>query len=129
MAMLIAIVVAIQNVLFSCGNPWGSILSIWLLSWPISLILLTDVWVIIVALISRSQLEYKQEETMNSVYEEGDGAVNKFSKAISALGHFQEMLNVGLLLKQAANAVSLDCSIYVVVLICSLNLGQHAFSC
>jgi hypothetical protein len=125
LAAFIALVVAIQHVLLSHGITWGTVLSIWLFSWPIGIILLTDVSAIIMPLVLWNQLQYKQEEDVDSASKDTDGETNKFLKAVS---HLQVILNAGLLLKQIGDAIFLDCSIYVVVLIFSLNLGQYPFS-
>lgn len=128
-AAVVAVFVVSQTLLSCCGHPWGNTLSVLLPRWPIGLVLLTDLSLVIGAYITHSYSKSLQKGLGSTESEGLDGNLDKISQALDVVGHFEGLLNFGLLCKKAAGAISLDCSIYIVTLVCGFSLSQYAFSC
>lgn len=128
MAVIVAIAIVLQTLLSCCGSHWGSALSVWLPHWPISLVFLTD-FSMVGAFIIRLHHNYPRKEMSTNESQGLHGSFDKFSKALDVVEHFEDLFNIGMLFKKAAGAISLDCSIYAVTLVCGLSLGQYWLSC
>lgn len=123
-ALSLAVIIVSQSLLSSCGNPWGCLMHTWLPRWPLSLIFLTDFTIVLGVFFlfsSRKQIHNKLLEV--------DSDFGSFSRALDVVQKFQDFIGIGMLCKKAVSAVSLDCSIYVLVLVCGLSLGKYGFSC
>lgn len=128
-AAVLAVFVVSQTILSCCGHPWGNTLAVLLPRWPIGIVFLTDISLVIGAYIIHSHSKSLQKGLGSTESEELDGSLDKISQALDVVGRFEDLLNIGLLCKKAAGAISLDCSIYVVTLVCGFSLSQYTFSC
>eukprot|EP00250_Pteridium_aquilinum_P000970 c11150_g1_i1 orf=345-1184(+) len=128
-AAVVAVFIVLQTILSCCGHPWGNALVIFLPRWPISLVFLTDCTVVIGTYILHSHHKSSQKRLGVTESEGPDGSLDVFSKALDVMGNFEDLFNIGLLCKKAAGALSLDCSVYVVTLVCGFSVSQYAFSC
>lgn len=129
-AAFVAVLVVMQSVLLCCGHPWGDMLAIFLPRWPLILVCITDLTLVVGAFTFHSQNRNSQKTLGGSSSSEGlDGSFDKISKALDVVGQFEDLLNLGLLFKKAAGAITLDCSIYAVTLVCGFSMCDYMFSC
>lgn len=128
-AAVAAVFVVSQTMLSCCGHPWGNVLAVVLPRWPIGLVFLTELTSIIGAYIIHTHSKSPQGGLGSTESEVLDGSVDKISQALHVVGRFEDLLDIGSLCKKAAGAISLDCSIYVVTLVCGFSVRQYVFSC
>lgn len=128
-AAVVAVFVVSQMVLSCCGHPWGDALAVLLPRWPIGLVFSTDLFLIIGAYLIHSTGKSSQTGLGSMESTEPYGKLDQISQALDVVGRFEDLLNIGLLCKKAAGAISLDCSIYVVTIVCGFSVSQYAFSC
>ncbi|KAH7441017.1 hypothetical protein KP509_03G021400 [Ceratopteris richardii] len=128
MAAIVAILVALQSVLSHCGHSWGNVIAILLPLWPLCLVCITDLVLVTGAYILHTQKKLLKRDLYISSANDLDGSFGKFSKALEVVGQLNDVLSIGLLLKKVVAAIFLDCSIYVVALICSFSVCDYTFS-
>ncbi|MCO5601327.1 hypothetical protein L7F22_055446 [Adiantum nelumboides] len=131
-AALVAVFVVMESVLSCCGHPWGQTLAVFVPRWPLGLVFVTDLTIVIGAYIFHSSQSKTPQKGLDNSFSQSEGldeSFDKISKALDVVGQFEDLLNLGLLCKKAAGAITLDCSIYVVTLVCGFSVCDYITSC
>ncbi|KAI5064638.1 hypothetical protein GOP47_0021308 [Adiantum capillus-veneris] len=130
-AALVAVYVVMERVLSCCGHSWGQTLAVLLPRWPLALVFVTELTIFIGAYFfySQNKSSSKALDISLSQSEGLDDSFDKVSKALDVVGQFEDLLHLGLFCKKAAGAITLDCSIYAVTLVCGFSVCNYMFSC
>ncbi|KAL3695303.1 hypothetical protein R1sor_009379 [Riccia sorocarpa] len=121
LALGFALILVAQGLL-SCIDDLGSFLSSWTPTWPVALVVVTDVSLVLGAIL----FGFVKPSRSGRGAEEDDFSVNK-GKIVQMLhmaGRLELVLKVGGILATSLNALFLDCSLYLVALITGFSLTQ-----
>ncbi|KAG6542813.1 hypothetical protein Mapa_015717 [Marchantia paleacea] len=119
-ALGLALLLIAQSFL-SCNDDLGSFLSSWTPPWPVALVVVTDISLVFGALLlgyvkpSRPRGDADNDIGLNQ---------EKMMQALNMATRLEFVLQVGLISMKSLQALFVDCSIYIVVLISGVSLAQ-----
>lgn len=119
-AVAIAVFLVIHSVLLSLNNPLGGVLERFVPPWPFFLIIVTDITLVMATMILISE-KPNPEDIADPTAEE----TYSTSEAWNLANKIGNVLQTLVILRKVVNAVSIDFSIYLVVLVCGLSLGRY----
>eukprot|EP01018_Ginkgo_biloba_P010633 Gb_19272 [translate_table: standard] len=119
-AVVIAVLLVSQTVLLSHNNPLSGVLEPFVPPWPVLTILVMDVTLVLATMLmtnKNSNLEDNTDHTSEDTY-------STFWNMASKVGDLLQSVYV---LVRVIDAMSMDCSIFAVVLVCGLSLARYWF--
>lgn len=119
-AVAIAVFLVIHSVLLSLNNPLGGVLERFVPPWPFFLIILTDVTLVMGTMLLTSE-KANPEDIIDPTSEEPYSTSEVWNMA-NKIGNVLQMV---VILRKVVSAMSIDFSIYLVVLVCGLSLGRY----
>ncbi|KAL2632335.1 hypothetical protein R1flu_017021 [Riccia fluitans] len=115
-----ALMLVAQSVL-SCIDDLGSFLSSWTPPWPVALVVVTDISLVLGAVL----FGFVKPSHPGAAADDDFGVIKeRVERALSMAGRLEFLLQVGAIFVKSLNALFLDCSLYLVVLITGLSLAQ-----
>ncbi|BBN09953.1 hypothetical protein MPTK1_4g24000 [Marchantia polymorpha subsp. ruderalis] len=119
-ALGLALLLIAQSFL-SCNDDLGSFLSSWTPPWPVALVVVTDISLVFGALL----LGYVKSSRPDGDAD-NDIGVNqeKMMQALNMATRLEFVLQVGHISLKSLQALFVDCSIYIVVLVSGVSLAQ-----
>ncbi|KAG0562824.1 hypothetical protein KC19_9G174100 [Ceratodon purpureus] len=127
LAFFIGVSLVTQWTFSKCGRSWAFGSQNYILSWPVFLIVITDVTVVVGALllglVKVSPVPGKEKSS-----DSGGLAVFRDSRVEQMLAFTSQLegaLDFGLLVTKASRGLISDISLYLVTVICAMSIAQH----
>jgi len=119
-AVAIAVFLVIHSLLLSLNNPLSGVLGRFVPPWPFFLIIVTDITLVMATMLLTSEKAYP-EDIIDPTSEE----TYSTSEAWNWANKIGNVLQTLVILRKVVSAVSMEFSIYLVVLVCGHSLGLY----